>query len=94
MSIAVPLNLMRMGVALLHPGHPFASVLPRPGHPAVMQECWGGEDDGKRVWSGFDFHQSGFFHEQAVNIAQQCATTCQYHAFFRNVRTQFGQCVF
>lgn len=35
---------------------------------AVMQEIYSGEDDGKRVWSGFDFHLSGFFHEPGVEV--------------------------
>lgn len=34
----------------------------------VMQEILGGEDDGKRVWSGFDFHLSGFGHEPGVEL--------------------------
>ena len=35
---------------------------------AVMQEIYSGEDDGKRVWSGYDFHLSGFFHEPGVEV--------------------------
>lgn len=35
---------------------------------AVMQEIYSGEDDGKRVWSGFDFHLSGFFHAPGVEV--------------------------
>lgn len=34
----------------------------------VMQEIFGGEDDGKGVWSGFDFHLSGFGHEPGVEL--------------------------
>lgn len=35
----------------------------------VMQEIFAiGEDDGKRVWSGFDFHLSGFSHEPGVEM--------------------------
>lgn len=34
----------------------------------VMQEILGGEDDGKRVWSGFEFHLSGFGHEPGVEL--------------------------
>jgi len=35
----------------------------------VMQEIFSGEDDGKRVWAGFDFHLSGFSHEPGVEIS-------------------------
>jgi len=46
-----------------------------------MQECWGGEDDGKRVWSGFDFHQSGFFHEPGVEISDfGVSSRCEHDA--------------
>ncbi|MGE3406432.1 MAG: HEAT repeat domain-containing protein [Pirellulales bacterium] len=34
----------------------------------VMQDIFGGEDDGKRVWSGFEFHLSGFSHEPGVEL--------------------------
>lgn len=34
----------------------------------VMQEIFGGEDDGKKVWSGFDFHLSGFSHEPGLQL--------------------------
>ena len=35
----------------------------------VMQEIFAiGEDDGKRVWSGFEFHLSGFSHEPGVEL--------------------------
>ena len=34
----------------------------------VLQELWGGESDGLQVWSGFQFHLSGFFHEPGIEI--------------------------
>ncbi len=34
----------------------------------VFQEIFGGEDDGKRVWSGFEFHIHGFFQEPGVEV--------------------------
>lgn len=41
----------------------------------VMQEIFGGEDDGKRVWSGLDFHLSGFSHEPGVELLDYGATS-------------------
>lgn len=35
---------------------------------AVMQEIFAGEEDGKKVWSGFDFHLSGLFHAPGVEV--------------------------
>ena len=34
----------------------------------VFQEIYGGEDDGKRVWAGFEFHQSEFAQEPGVEV--------------------------
>lgn len=34
----------------------------------VMQDIFGGEDDGKKVWSGFEFHLFGFSHEPGVEL--------------------------
>lgn len=34
----------------------------------VFQEIFGGEDDGMRVWSGFEFHLQGFSHEPGVEV--------------------------
>lgn len=44
----------------------------------VFQEIFGGEDDGKRIWSGFDFHQFGFVHEPGVEILDHgVASRCE-----------------
>lgn len=34
----------------------------------VFQEIYGGEDDGKRVWSGFEFHTHGFSTEPGMEF--------------------------
>ncbi len=34
----------------------------------VFQEIYGGEDDGMRVWSGFEFHLQGFSMEPGVEV--------------------------
>lgn len=34
----------------------------------VFQEIYGGEDDGMRVWAGFEFHIHGFSHEPGVEV--------------------------
>ncbi len=34
----------------------------------VYQQVWAGEDDGKKVWAGFDFHGFGFAQEPGVEI--------------------------
>ena len=34
----------------------------------VYQEMWGGEDDGKRVWSGFDFELFGLSQESGMEF--------------------------
>ena len=44
----------------------------------VLQEIWGGEDDGKRVWAGFDFDIHGFSHECGVEFLDfGAASRCQ-----------------
>lgn len=34
----------------------------------VYQQIWAGENDGKKVWAGFDFHAFGFTHEPGVEV--------------------------
>ena len=34
----------------------------------IFQEVWGGEDDGKRVWSAFEYDLAGLFHEPGLRV--------------------------
>jgi len=34
----------------------------------VFQQVWAGEDDGRTVWAGFDFHGFGFAQEPGVEV--------------------------
>jgi hypothetical protein len=34
----------------------------------VLQQVWAGEDDGTKVWAGFDFHGFGFSQEPGVEV--------------------------
>lgn len=38
--------------------------------------------------------QTGFFHQQTIDVMQECAATGQHHAFFGNVGTQFRRNLF
>ena len=38
------------------------------GAAPVFQECYGGTDDGKRVWSAFEFYIAGFIVEPDLEI--------------------------
>src|SRR5580765_3747293 len=47
---------------------------------------------GERV-VGDDHRQSGLFHEQAVEVAQQRAAAGEHHAFLGDVGAELGRCL-
>lgn len=61
----------------------------------VFQEVFGGEDDGKRVWAGFDIDLNGFSKEPGVEFQGFAAMSMgvRHHAapFVRIMGEYFGQ---
>ena len=57
-------------------------------HPATAAG-----DAGQRIFS--DYHgQPGFFHDQAIQVAQQRAAAGEHDAAFGDIGTQFGRSLF
>ncbi|MNH25522.1 hypothetical protein D3C79_855200 [compost metagenome] len=48
---------------------------------------------GERIFSHHD-RDTGLFHQQAIQVTQQCATTGQHHTAFGDVGSQFRRALF
>ena len=60
---------------------------------ALQRHAGTAHHTGERVF-GHQHRQTGLFHQQTVQIAQQRATTGEHHALLSNVGTQLGRGLF